>query len=448
MFWIARRNFAARLSCAALSRSISAILLSVVLATHAFAQESPTSHTGPITPLSELLAEAEKNNPQIEAALQGWQAAKQVPTQVSTLPDPQFNLQHVSVGSPRPFAGYTNSDFAYLGLGVSQDIPYPGKLRLKGEIAQREADVSQQQVESVRRAVLAELKGTYFQLACLAKPLTTLEQDGDLLKQVEQAADARYRSGMGTQQDVLQAQLQKTKLLREIAMHHLQVGQLEAQLKHLLNRSQESPDIETADLTETPLVQTYTDLLAAAQVQNPEIAGAQKMIEKQSLQVDLARKDFYPDFNVQYMWQRTDPAQFRAYYMLSVGIKVPIYRSRKQRPELAQAESEQLRARSELQAQSQQLAGDLRSQYVILQQTSELLKIHREGLSPQARSEFQSGLAAYQSGKQNFQALLTAFLDVLHLDEDYWQNLAEYETAIARLEQLTGLSLHEQGVKQ
>jgi outer membrane protein, heavy metal efflux system len=448
MFSIARRNFAARLSCAALSRSISALLLSVVLATHAFAQESPTSHTGPITPLSELLAEAEKNNPQIEAVLQGWQAAKQVPTQVSTLPDPQFNLQHVSVGSPRPFAGYTNSDFAYLGLGVSQDIPYPGKLRLKGEIAQREADVSQQQVESVRRGVLAELKGTYFQLAYLAKTLTILEQDGELLKQVEQAADARYRSGMGTQQDVLQAQLQKTKLLREIAMHHLQVGKLEAQLKQLLNRSQESPDIEPADLLETPIVQTYADLLAAAQVQNPEIASAQKMIEKQSLQVDLARKDFYPDFNVQYMWQRTDPTQFRAYYMLSVGIKVPIYRSRKQRPELAQAEAEQLRARSEFQAQSQQVTSELRTQYVIVQQTSELLKIHREGLSPQAQSEFRAGLAAYQSNKQDFQALLTAFLDVLHLDEDYWQNIAEYETAIARLEQLTGLSLQEEGAKR
>jgi outer membrane protein, heavy metal efflux system len=448
MFLIARTNFAARLSCVALSRSISVILLSVVLATHAFAQESPTPHTASITPLTELLAEAEKNNPQIEAARQGWQAAKQVPTQVSTLPDPQFNLQHVSVGSPRPFAGYTNSDFAYLGLGVSQDIPYPGKLRLKGEIAKRDADVSQQQVESVRRTVVAEVKSKYFQLAYLSRTLTILEEDGELLKQVEQAADARYRSGMGTQQDVLQAQLQKTKLLREIAMHHLQVGKLEAQLKQLLNRSQESPDIETADLLETPLVQTYADLLAAAQVQNPEIASAQKMIERQSLQVDLARRDFYPDFNVQYMWQRTDPTQFRAYYMLSVGIKVPIYRTRRQRPELAQAEAEKLRAGSELQVQSQQVASELRAQYVIVQQTSELLRIHREGLSPQARSEFQAGLAAYQSNKQEFQALLTAFLDVLHLDEDYWQNVAEYETAVARLEQLTGLSLREEGAKR
>jgi len=423
------------------------IFLSVVLGGNVFAQDSVSSHAGAVTPLSDLLAEAEKSNPQIEAARQGWQAAKQVPTQVSTLPDPQFNLQHVSVGSPRPFAGYTNSDFAYIGLGVSQDIPYPGKLRLKGEIAKRDADVSQQQIESVRRAVLAELKAAYFQLAYLSKTLTILEQDGELLKQVEQAADARYRSGMGTQQDVLQAQLQKTKLLREIAMHHLQVGKLEAHLKQLLNRSQGSSDIETADLTETPLAQNYEGLLAAAQAQNPELAGAQKMIEKQSLQVDLARKNFYPDFNVQYMWQRTDPTQFRAYYMLSFGLRVPIYRGRKQRPELAQAEAEQLRARSEFQMQSQQVASELRSQYVIAQQTSEVLKIHREGLSPQARSEFQAGLAAYQSNKQEFQALFTAFLDVLHLDEDYWQNIAEYETAIARLEQLTGLSLRGEGAR-
>src|SRR5437667_10740324 len=122
MFSIARTNFAVRLSRAALSRSISVIVFSIVLAAHALAQVSPPSHTGPITPLSELLAEAEKNNPQIEASRQGWQAARQVPTQVSALPDPQFNLQHVSVGSPRPFSGYTNSDFAYLGFGISQDI--------------------------------------------------------------------------------------------------------------------------------------------------------------------------------------------------------------------------------------------------------------------------------------------------------------------------------------
>jgi len=200
----------ARFFTARIFLAVSGLLFVLTYHDRTSAQETQLQHSAAPTSLTELLAEAEKNNPQIEAARQNWHAAKQVPTQVSTLPDPQFTLQHLSVGSPRPFAGYTNSDFAYIGLGVSQDIPYPGKLKLRGEIAKREADVSQQQIESMRRAVIAEVKAAYFQLAYLSKTLAILESDGELLKQIEQVADARYRSGMGTQQDILQAQLQRT----------------------------------------------------------------------------------------------------------------------------------------------------------------------------------------------------------------------------------------------
>ena len=415
------------------------------------AQVTPPSqehaHSGAITSLEGLLTEAERNNPQIEAARQGWQAAKQIPSQVSTLPDPQFTLQQVNVGSPRPFAGYTNSDFSYVGMGVSQNIPYPGKLRLKGEMAKRDADVTQQQLESVRRSVLAGVKSVYFQLAYLSKTLAILESDGQLLEQVAKAADARYRSGMGNQQDLLQAQVEQTKLVREITMHHLEVAKAQAQIKQLLNRSQSSPDIEPSDLPETPLSYTFDELLSAANAQNPEISGAQQMVEKQKLQVDLAHKDFYPDFNVQYMWQRTDPIQFRAYYMLSVGVQVPIYRSRKQRPELAQAEADLNRSRSEAESQTQQVAFELRTELDTAEKTAELLKIYRDGLLPQTRAEFQSGLAAYQNNRQDFQPLLKSFLDVLQLDEEYWQSIADRETALASLEELTGLSLREEGAR-
>jgi outer membrane protein, heavy metal efflux system len=448
MLFTLRKNGTTRFLFTFIAIGLPALLFSTVFVTASFGQESMPRKTQVVTPLVDVLQEAERNNPQIQAARQGWKAAQQVPTQVSTLPDPQFQLQQVNVGSPRPFAGYTNSDFAYVGLGVSQDLPYPGKLRLKGEIAKRDADVSQQQFESVRRSVLAGVKAAYFQLAYLSKTLGILEGDGELLKQAEKAADVRYRSGMGNQQDLLRAQLEQTKLLREITMHHLDVAKVQAQLKELLNRSQSSPDIEPADLSETALPYTYDELLAATKVQNPEIAGAEKMIEKQKLQVDLAHKDFYPDFNLQYMWQRTDPAQFRAYYMLSVGVRLPIYRGRKQRPELAQAEAELSRSHSELEVQSQQAASELKVQYETAQKTAELLKIYKEGLLPQARAGFQAGIATYQNNRQDFQSLLSSFLDVLHLDEEYWQSISERETALARLEQLTGLSLHDEGAKR
>lgn len=412
-------------------------LLSQVSLTRA--QESPPPHQ--TVPLAELLAEAERNNPQIQAARYGWASTQQVPTQVSTLPDPQFVLQHFSVGSPRPFAGYTNSDFAYVGLGVSQDFPYPGKLRLRGEIAKKDADVAQQKYESVRRTILAEVKMAYFRLGYLAKRQTILEGDGLLLQTVEQATEARYRSGIGNQQDVLQAQLERTKLLREITTTQLGAENVQAEIKRLLNRQQSSPDLETAELSETTAGYTYDQLLAAAKANNPEITGAQKMVERQGLQVNLAKKDFYPDFNLQYMWQRTDPAQFRAYYVVTLGVRVPIYRGRRQRPELAQAEADQNRAKSEYEMQTQQIAFQLRQEFLDAEKSAALLKIYREGLIPQARAELQAGMAAYQSNRQDFQALLASFLDVLKLDEEYWQTLSEHETALAQIEEVTGLPL-------
>ena len=418
---------------------VFASLLFLLAATLARAQEPPLANHS--VQLDDLLAEVERNNPQIQAARHGWQSAQQVATQVSTLPDPQFVLQHVSVGSPRPFAGFTNSDFAYVGLGISQDLPYPGKLHLRGEIARKDADVTQQRYESVRRTVLATVKMAYFQLGYLAKRQTILDGDGQLLQQVEQAAEARFRSGMGTQQEVLEAQLERTKLLREITTNQLEAGNAQAQIKQLLNRQQSSPDIETAELSDTAAAYTYDQLLAAAKRNNPEIAGAQKMVEKQGLQVELAKKDFYQDFNLQYMWQRTDPTQFRAYYSVTLGVRIPIYRGRRQQPELAQAEADQSQAKSDYEAQTQQTAFLLRQQFLSAEKSEELLKIYREGLMPQARAELQAGMAAYQSNRQDFQALLASFLDVLKFDEEYWQTLSEHETALAQIEQLTGLSL-------
>ena len=433
--------------------SVCLLLLALAHATPSAGQEPPKEtnadvqaevgpqHPEAATPLTKLVEEAERNNPQILAARHAWKAATEVPSQVSTLPDPEFTVQHLSVGSPRPFAGYTNSEFAYIGVGVSQDFPYPGKLRLRGEIAERDAASARERVEVVRRSVVEQLKTTYFRLAYIQQTLAILERDDKLLEQVEKIAQARYRVGQGIQPDVLKAQVERTKLLREIAHHHQTMGQLEAQLKQILNRPPGSPDLTTEPLTETALPYSSDELLARVRTQNPEVASEQEMVRKQGLQVELAHKDFYPDFNVQYMWQRTDPAKFRAYYMLSVGVRIPIHRLRKQQPELAQSVEELNRSRREYEASIQQAYFDVRDQFVTAETGAQLLRIYREGLIPQATATFDAGLAAYQSNREDFQTLLSSFLDVLNFDIEYWRTLAEHETALAHIERLTGVKL-------
>ena len=393
------------------------------------------------TPLAALLDEAMRNNPDILAARRGWQAATQVPTQVSTLPDPQVTVQSFSVGSPRPFAGYSNSEFAYIGLGVSQDIPYPGKLKLKGEAAQQDAAISRDKLEAVRRSVLQQVKEAYFQTAYIQQTLEVLDRNGKLLDQIEKIADARYRVGQGKQQDVLRAQLEKTKLLREVAHHHELMGTQQALLLKLLNRPPGSPEITTEPLVETPLRYTSDELLEKVRAQNPDVATQQESVKKQSLQVEMARKDRYPDFSVQYMWQRTGPS-FPSYHMLTFSARLPIYGRRKLNPEMTQAVEELNRSQREYESQVQSAYFDVRNQYIAAETASQMLKIYREGLIPQALATYQSGLASYQTGSLDFESLFSTFLDVLNFDGEYWKTLMEHETALARIEQVTGVPLN------
>ena len=124
----------------------------LAFAGNAVAQEPPSSrkpvpesqamaeHSAAPTSLRELTQEAEQKNPRIAAAFHAWQASRNIPNQASALPETQLSVQQFSVGSPRPFAGYSNSDFAYIGFGASQDIPYPGKRQLRAHAAEHEAD--------------------------------------------------------------------------------------------------------------------------------------------------------------------------------------------------------------------------------------------------------------------------------------------------------------------
>jgi cobalt-zinc-cadmium efflux system outer membrane protein len=402
--------------------------------------ESPgmAEHAGTPSPLRELVEEAEQKNPQIAASFHAWQASRNVPKQVSALPETQVSVQQFSVGSPRPFAGYSNSDFAYIGLGASQDIPYPGKRQLRAHAAEQEADSMGAQTDSIRRTVVGNLKMVYFRLAYIQQTLGVLQRSDALLNQVQEATEARYRVGQGNQQDVLKAQLQHTKILQEVAHHHQGEGLLEAQIKQLLGRPQESADIVAEPLTLRTLPYTAAALWQRAREQNPDVHSKQASIRRQDTQVELAHKEFRPDFNVGYTYEH-NASQFRDYYMASFSVRLP--NRGRQRAALAEAEQNQERARQELDAESQRVLSEVQQQYVRAKTSEEQLKIYSDGLAPQSEATFQSALSAYQSNKQDVESLLSGFLDVLNLDLEYRNELVEHESALAELERLTGVDL-------
>jgi outer membrane protein, heavy metal efflux system len=416
--------------------ALTLFAVGLLFTSSATAQERQSMAAVPVS-LRDLIHEAEQNNPEIAAAERGYAAATHGAPQASALPPTQFTIQQFSVGSPRPFAGYTNSDFAYVGLGVSQEIPYPGKRSLRAQVANREADIRQVQIEPVRRMVTDKLKAAYYRLAYLQQTLSVLERNDQVLKDIEQVVESRYRVGQGNQQEVLRAQLQHTKILQEITMHHREVGRLEAQLKQLLSRPQDSADIQTEPLVARLLTHSASDLLNLAARQNPDVQVKQAMLKKTEAQIALAKKEFHPDFGVQYMYENTD-RKFRDYYMASFSITLPNRARRK--AELAEAEANRDQADKQLEAEMQRRLAEVQDQYVVVQTSEEQLKIYKEGLIPQSDAAFRSALAAYQANRQDFQTLLSSFMDTLNLQLEYQRELADHEIALAHLESLTGVN--------
>src|SRR5690348_12872023 len=253
-------------------RAVGPGALTLIFAAIAFvlspadAQTISTASHGGSSALAALVQEGMEHNPGVVAAREYWAALMRAPIQMRTPPDPQLQLQEFTVGSPKPSAGYESSDFYYTGVGVSQDIPGPGKLRLRGEIAQQDAEVARRQYEAAQRDAAEKIRESYFELFYLTQTIGLLERARGNLVQIERISEARYRVGEGQVQDVLKAQLQATRMLNEIEHHHREMQQRQVDLKAVLGRALDSPNIAIANIAPTlvELSDTQLDQLVRA----------------------------------------------------------------------------------------------------------------------------------------------------------------------------------------
>ncbi len=387
--------------------------------------------------LRALVDEALSRSPIVLAARSHWQAQTKVPIQAATIPDPQVSLQHFTVGSPQPFSGYESSDFYYTGFGVSQDIPGPGKLRLQKSEAEKDSEYAKRRYEAAEREVEEKVKEIYFELFYHAKTLAILERNQEELRQIQQITETRYRLGQGLQQDLIKAQLQTTEILKEHAMHHQEEDQAQLELKQMLGRDPDSPNIDIGGVEATHLQLDPSQLAQLADSGSPDL-GADRAMEASSAEaLKLAHQGYWPDFTVGYSYQKTGPG-FRDYYMLNIGAKVPLYFWRKQSPAIEQAALEAESAREQTRATQLQVSSFAESSLVAMRTAERTLSIYRDGLLPQAETSEASAMAAYRVGKVDFQTLLASVLDLQNLRQEYYRSIADHEIAIAKIQQVIG----------
>ena len=217
--------------------------------------------------LDRLLEEARFSNPRLKAARARWEAATKRPSQEGTLPDPRVSVRNFGVG--RPVSTLNVSDFAFVSLGVSQEIPFPGTLKLRKNVALEEARAEEQRYRQLELDLLSQVKLLYYDYYYFAKALETVAKDRGLLTQFVQIAEARYAVGKGTQQDILRAQLELTLLRDREEVLRQERDSAAAAINTLLDRSPDDPLGPPEELEQAPFPTDVTGLYQQAQLHSP-----------------------------------------------------------------------------------------------------------------------------------------------------------------------------------
>jgi outer membrane protein, heavy metal efflux system len=389
--------------------------------------------------LKELTGEAIKNNPAIAAAQKRYEAARQRPTQQSSLPDPTISLGYNSVGNPLPGAGLGKDVLANAGVMVSQEIPAPGKLKLRGEMASKEAQAEFQQYQAVQLAVISQLKQAYYRLQYTYAATALLVRDRDLLERLLKVTEDRYSVGRAAQQDVFKAQIQTSILETRLVKLEQERKSRAAEIDSILNRAMGTPVGRPADVKPNPLTATVEELFAAARQNSPMLGRDQKMIERSELAVNMARKEYYPDvtLNAGYYNMGSMPPM----YEVRADFKVPIYFWRKQRAGVNEQVSNLSEVRRTYEATDQSLRYRIQDDFLMAQTSARLMKLYTLTVVPQGNLALESSLSTYETGSVDFLSVLSNFTMVLDYEMNYYDEALNYALALSRLEEMTGKAL-------
>jgi outer membrane protein TolC len=388
-------------------------------------------------PLSTLVEEALRNNREILAAQKKVEAMRQRPARESSLPDPTLSLGWTSNGGPWPGAGLGIDATSNIGVMVSQEVPAPGKRKLRGEIADKEASATYDEYLATRLRVVSRLKQAYHELHHAAVAIGFVDRYRELLNNMLRISEARYAVGRAAQQDILRGQTQLAIFATERVRFEQEREAKQIEINALLNRPQGGRIEVPAEMTAGPMPAALEEMLAQARARSPIVERDRDEVQGTQLAASLARKDYAPDYTLSggYFNQGGMPPMWQA----RVDFKLPAYFWRKQRAAVNEQEASASQARHEYAATLVEIEAGIREQYSAAEASRKLVDLYEKSVIPEARLAYESAMAGYQTGRADFIALFTSFTSVVDYELMDHEEIMRFHVALAKLEELTGV---------
>jgi outer membrane protein TolC len=396
-------------------------------------------HTPGAVGIPTLVKAALEANPELAAMRRDFDAARARVPQAKALPDPTLMFGNLTQGNPIPFAGLTG-DFSEIYVGASQTVPWFGVRRLRGLVAGSEAEAKYEEYDARERQVIAEVKSAAFEIHALDRAIAVVARDADILDQFAEIAEARYSVGKAEQVDILNARLEITELLHTKGNLEAKRAVAASRLDALLFRDPETEVGPIAVARRGLDIPRYEEVVRLAEAGSPDLKQQRRLIDASNHALRLAEREAkYPE--VSFTFQYHNRPAFPDYYEYGVTLQLPFWSFNKQRYGVEEKTSDLAAAESRLRSTDVMVRERLREAHVRATNAVRLIKLHEQGLVPQATLSLESAMASYQVGKVDFMTLLTALKRALDYETEYYDLLAQYWTALAEMEAYTGTEL-------
>lgn len=389
--------------------------------------------------LPELIQEVLAKNPELLAARKQWEAATTRSTQVRSLEDPTLSVQLWNIPQTFNVTQAQNTIF-----GLSQSFPFPGKLALKGDVASRAAEMTEQAVRAKERELVARLKQTYYDLFLTHKAIQIHQEHVALLGQFVESTTAKFRTGKGSQADVLKAQVELSLLFQQLPVLEQRRETAEAMLNTLLDRDPTSSLDLPQEPSQIPLDNTLDDLHRLALTDRPELKVAELAVQRNEQSLTLAQRQYYPDFQVAF--QRFQNFQTNDGFGAYVAMSIPFAFWTK--PKYDASVQEAAAAVSTARAQHHTVENLTRFQIkdllARLRATDQTATLYRTTILPQAEQSLEAARVGYRTGKAGFLDLIETQRAWRGFQLEYVKTLVDRQHRLAELEQVVGVDLDRQ----
>lgn len=390
----------------------------------------------PILRLNTLVKDVIERNPNLAAVEYRVKAVAQVIPQVQTLDDPVFTVRFLnnSIGSKEKFVKQRR-------YRLSQKIPFIGKLRLRGEIAQHALEFVENQEITTYRDLILQAKRLYFQLYLNQVARHINKENRDIVSRLINDAMAIYKSGQTSQDDVLKAQIELQMLDNELLILISEKETLIAMINALMDRPQSYPIGEAEEYKSSHEAFSYQNLESIALQERSELRGLQASVEEEEARAALARRDYYPDFNFTFMLQNIPDKQTA--WGVDVSFNLPIWIEDKQKRQVQEAEARALANVSELADFRARIRGRIREVLAKIDATEERIKLYETSLVPKTLQTLTANKSNYLVGKEDFLTVLDTRRQLQDVQLDYESVSIEREILLAELEWEVGIPLEQ-----